>query len=145
MGVIADAYAAATGRHPPGVVTGKPLAVGGIAGREEATARGAFCLVQRLSEALGLSSVCRVAVRGLGNAGLHMAELLAETGRRMVGVSDSSATLVCEDGLDLGPVAAAKRAGESLADLDGLGGAACGTARRSSRSTATFWCRPRLA
>ena len=122
MGVIADAYAGATGRHAPGVVTGKPLAAGGIAGREEATGRGAFCLVQQLSQALGLSSVCRVAVQGFGNAGMHMAELLAGTGRRMVAVSDSSATLVCEDGLDLGPVAAAKREGQSLADLDGLGG-----------------------
>jgi glutamate dehydrogenase (NADP+) len=123
MGAIADEWAAVTGNAHPGVVTGKPVAIGGIAGRDEATAEGGALLVRHLGAQVGLENFCRVAVQGFGNVGLNFARMMAEDGRRIVAVSDSSATLCREDGLDLAALAEGKRQGRSLADLEGCGGA----------------------
>lgn len=123
MAAVAAAWSEATGRHAPGVITGKPAALGGTEGRADATARGGLFLVERLGAALGLEDACRVAVQGFGNAGIHIATLLAETGRRVVAVSDSSATLLCEEGIDVVSVARAKAEGRALADLEGMEGA----------------------
>jgi glutamate dehydrogenase (NADP+) len=122
MGMMLDALAAATGRIETAAITGKPLAVGGIAAREEATARGALCLVDHLGAAMGLEKACRVAVQGFGNAGSHFAEMLAEAGHRVVAVSDSSATLTSEAGLDVVSIARCKREGRALADLGDMEG-----------------------
>ena len=73
MGWMADEYASIVGEATPAVITGKPIALGGSLGRDDATARGGFYLVQRLAQDLGLERGARVAIQGFGNAGQHIA------------------------------------------------------------------------
>lgn len=121
MGWMADEYAGVVGHWAPGVVTGKPIPLGGSLGREDATARGGFYLLQYLANNFGVTSGSRVAIQGIGNAGMHMARLLGEAGYRIVAVSDSRHGLVCPEGLDLEAVRRAK-ATEGLASLVGTNG-----------------------
>ena len=90
MAWIFDTYSMNKGHSVLGVVTGKPLAIGGSLGRDEATARGSlYCIRDALAEGgLGLDGL-RVAVQGFGNVGAHLARLLAEEGARVIAVSDS--------------------------------------------------------
>lgn len=136
MGWMADEYAQIVGQASPAVITGKPLALGGSLGRGDATARGGFYLVRHLAEELGLKGSLRIAVQGFGNAGQHIARLLASDGHRIVAVSDSEGAVQASDGLDLDRLFAAKNSGRSvtstaghaghqLLDGDGLVGVAC--------------------
>lgn len=125
MGWMADEYAGVVGRLAPGVVTGKPVPLGGSLGREDATARGGFYLLQHFARELGVAPGARVAIQGVGNAGMHMARFLSEAGYRIVAVSDSRTGLYHPDGLDLAAVQRAKSGGR-LGDLVGIGAvAAC--------------------
>jgi glutamate dehydrogenase (NADP+) len=116
MGWMADEYASIVGEATPAVITGKPIALGGSLGRDDATARGGYYLVQRLARQLGLEPGARVAIQGFGNAGQHIARLLAGDGYSIVAVSDSKAAIHCASGLDIGKLLATKRQG-SVADL----------------------------
>ncbi len=119
MGWMADEYAQIVGRAEPAVITGKPIALGGSLGRGDATARGGYYLVRHLAEELGLNGSMRVAVQGFGNAGQHIARLLAADGHRIVAVSDSQGAVYSHDGLDVGQLIAAKDAGGSVAATTG--------------------------
>ncbi len=122
MGWMADEYASIVGQSTPAVITGKPIALGGSLGRDDATARGGFYLVRHLAEKLGLAPGGRVAIQGFGNAGQHIARLLASDGYKIVAVSDSGGAISCPSGLDLERLFAAKRTGSvtSLAGSDGV-------------------------
>jgi len=122
MGWMADEYASIVGEATPAVITGKPIALGGSLGRDDATARGGYYLVRRLARQLGLEPGARVAVQGFGNAGQHIARLLAADGYRIVAVSDSKGAIHCTSGLDVGKLLAAKGQGSltSLAGSDGI-------------------------
>lgn len=122
MGWMADEYASIVGEATPAVITGKPIALGGSLGREDATARGGYYLVQRLAQQLGLDPGSRVAIQGFGNAGQHIARLLAGDGYSIVAVSDSKGAIHCPAGLDIGKLLAAKAQGSvtSLAGADGI-------------------------
>ena len=122
MGWMADEYASIVGESTPAVITGKPIALGGSLGRDDATARGGFYLVRHLAEKLGLAPGGRVAIQGFGNAGQHIARLLASDGYKIVAVSDSGGAIACPAGLDLERLFAAKRTGSvtSLAGSDGV-------------------------
>lgn len=93
------------GRHAhrsDAVVTGKPLACGGAAGRDEATGRGVTVIAQRAAADCGLDlSEARIVVQGMGNVGGHAARLLADAGARIVGVADASACFYARDGIDI--------------------------------------------
>jgi glutamate dehydrogenase/leucine dehydrogenase len=114
MAWIYDTYAMMhPGKNNLGVVTGKPLDIGGSRGRNEATARGCLFATQRaLARGLvpGLKDVrgARVAIQGFGNAGSIAAELFEEAGARIVAVSDSQGGAVRDAGLDLAKVVANK-------------------------------------
>jgi glutamate dehydrogenase (NADP+) len=115
MGWMADEYAAIKGVAAPGVITGKPLALGGSQGRDDATARGGFYLVRNLAGELGLSmDGLRVAVQGFGNAGQHAARLFHAAGARIVAVSDSGGAVHDPNGLDLDLLLATKAKGVSV-------------------------------
>lgn len=102
MGWMADEYQAIRRVKSPAVITGKPLSLGGSPGREEATGRGAFIAIQELAKRKGLDpSATRVAVQGFGNAGYHVARLLARAGYRIVAVSDSKGGVFSEKGFDI--------------------------------------------
>ena len=91
MAWIFDTYSMNKGHSVLGVVTGKPLAIGGSLGREEATARGAlYVIADALGEEDKSIEGLRVAVQGFGNVGRNLARLLAEEGAVVIAVSDSS-------------------------------------------------------
>lgn len=115
MGWMADEYASIIGQPAPAVITGKPMALGGSLGREDATARGGYYLVRHLKERLGLPSRARVAVQGFGNAGQHIARLFAEDGHKIVAISDSRGAVYCSDGIDPHAAVRAKRGGSVTA------------------------------
>ena len=101
MAWMRDEYEKVTGTFAPAFITGKPLSYGGSQGRDTATARGAFFLVQELVEREALDPKgLRVVIQGFGNAGSHMAELLHGAGYTVVAVSDSHGGIYNEDGLD---------------------------------------------
>jgi glutamate dehydrogenase (NADP+) len=114
MGWMADEYSQIVGAVTPAVITGKPIALGGSLGRNDATARGGYYLVQHLADELGLHAQHRVAIQGFGNAGQFYAQLAAADGHRIVAVSDSSGAIRRADGLDAAAMIAGKAAGQSL-------------------------------
>src|SRR5882672_3900953 len=91
MAWMMDTFSMHRGYTIPGVVTGKPIAIGGSLGRNEATARGAVYTLHQASKALNLPlSGARVSIQGYGNAGSIAADLLAAEGAVIIAVSDSS-------------------------------------------------------
>ncbi|MCO5093451.1 Glu/Leu/Phe/Val dehydrogenase [Bosea sp. (in: a-proteobacteria)] len=122
MGWMADEYAQIVGQAVPAVITGKPIALGGSLGRNDATARGGYYLVRHLRADLGLGDRMRVAIQGFGNAGQFIARLLAEDGHSIVAVSDSTGAVACEEGLDVARLVAAKESGQAVAATAGEGG-----------------------
>ncbi len=122
MGWMADEYSQIVGQSSPAVITGKPLALGGSLGRNDATARGGFYLVRHLAHDLGLASQLRVTVQGFGNAGQFFAKLMASDGHKIVAVSDSSGAVYCANGLDLDLLLKAKDQGKSVVSTAGSNG-----------------------
>ncbi|MEC4688220.1 MAG: Glu/Leu/Phe/Val dehydrogenase [Nitrospirota bacterium] len=112
------------GRNNRGVVTGKPVDLGGSFGRREATARGCLFAAQRaLAQGLvaGLDSVegATVVIQGFGNAGSIAAELFAEAGAKIIAVSDSRGGIVCTEGVDPTAALEHKRKTKSVVGLAG--------------------------
>jgi len=102
MGWILDAWRMIHGRYDRGVVTGKPLGMGGSQGRREATGRGVVMTIAEAAKDIGLDlSGATAAVQGFGNVGSTVARLLHEMGVRLVGVSDVTAAIVNDEGLDI--------------------------------------------
>jgi len=101
-----------------GVVTGKPLSVGGSLGREEATARGALYCIQALSvkQAKRVSDYS-VAIQGFGNVGAHLARFLHLEGAKVVAVSDSRGGVYNPKGIDVPAALQHKQEDGSLAGL----------------------------
>jgi glutamate dehydrogenase (NADP+) len=101
MGWMRDEYEKLTKGYWPGVVTGKPMVYGGIVGRDTATARGGFFLLEEILERGAIDPTeMRVAIQGFGNAGAAMAKFLHERGYIIVAVSDSHGGIYSPDGLD---------------------------------------------
>ncbi len=102
MGWMADEYQAIKRVKAPGVITGKPVELGGSLGRDEATGRGAFVVIQAYAQRKGLDPAdTTVAVQGFGNAGYHVARLLQGAGYRVVAVSDSKGGIYSAKGFDV--------------------------------------------
>ncbi len=102
MAWIMDTYSMSVGYPVPGVVTGKPLEIGGSKGRDEATSRGLMYVVQDAARLKKINlKKSTVAVQGFGNVGWHAARLLAEeAGCKIVALSDSSGGIFSKRGLD---------------------------------------------
>ncbi len=102
MAWMMDTYSMNEGATATGVVTGKPIALGGSLGRREATGRGVFTVGEEAAKRTGMDLVgARVAVQGLGNVGGIAAKLFAQAGSRVVAVQDHAGTLYNEAGLDM--------------------------------------------
>jgi len=100
MGWIMDEYSKLHGCNVPGVVTGKPIIVGGSRGRDKATARGCMFTIKEAVQRLGINlKGARVAVQGYGNAGSYAAYFLHQLGCRIIAVSDSKGGIYNENGL----------------------------------------------
>ncbi|HUC34506.1 MAG TPA: Glu/Leu/Phe/Val dehydrogenase, partial [Gaiellaceae bacterium] len=120
MAWIFDTYSMNKGYSVLGVVTGKPLEVGGSVGRVEATARGAaFCVREALRKQDLSIEDRKVAVQGFGNVGSNLALILAEQGAAIVALSDSRAGVHSADGIDVRAALAHKRDTGSLEGLPG--------------------------
>jgi glutamate dehydrogenase (NAD(P)+) len=120
MAWIFDTYSMNKGHSVLGVVTGKPLTIGGSLGREEATARGALYCVREAVRKLQLSlQGTSVAVQGFGNVGSFLAKFLAEDGANVIAISDSSAGLHNPNGIDVQAALAHKRETGTLAGFRG--------------------------
>jgi glutamate dehydrogenase (NAD(P)+) len=105
MAWIMDTYSMHVGYTVPGVVTGKPIALGGSEGRNEATARGAVYCVVEAGRHLGIDlKQSTVAVQGFGNAGSFAASLMAREGASVIAVSDSVGGIRNTNGLDIARV-----------------------------------------
>jgi glutamate dehydrogenase (NAD(P)+) len=120
MAWIFDTYSMNKGHSVLGVVTGKPLNVGGSLGRLEATARGALYCIQEAvrKKELQLQDL-RVAVQGFGNVGSFLARFLAEEGATVIAVSDSRVGLHNPNGIDVAAAIAHKRETGSLGGFKG--------------------------
>ncbi|MDL9999972.1 Glu/Leu/Phe/Val dehydrogenase [Variovorax sp. J22P240] len=102
MAWMMDTYSMNVGGTATGVVTGKPLHLGGSLGRVKATGRGVFVTGREAARRLGLDlRGARVAVQGFGNVGSVAAELFAEAGAKIVAVQDHTGTIFNDKGLDL--------------------------------------------
>jgi glutamate dehydrogenase (NAD(P)+) len=120
MAWIFDTYSMNMGHSVLGVVTGKPLAIGGSLGRIEATAQGAvYCLDAATRKQGNALRELRVAIQGFGNVGLHLARLLAAHGTTVVAVSDSVGGLHDPNGLDVDTVVAHKTERGTFAGFKG--------------------------
>jgi len=108
MAWFMDTYSVHTGYSVPGIVTGKPVATGGTAGRREATGRGVVYLIERALNLLKMQPTgCTAVIQGFGNVGGVAAQGLAfKTGMKVIGLSDHTAAFYRRDGID---VAAAEK------------------------------------
>jgi len=107
MAWMADEYYKLTGNYNPGVITGKPVAIGGSAGRADATARGAMHIIVEGAKHMGIDLAgATVATQGFGNAGQNVSRLMHDLQHsRIVAVSDSKGGIYSKNGLDLSEVA----------------------------------------
>jgi len=117
MSWMLDEYEKILGHHEPGMITGKPIELGGIKLRSDATAQGGYFVAQEMvKEFLGdrKAEDIKVAVQGFGNAGLFMAEKMAADKFNVVAVSDSQGGIYNEDGLDIPALSAYKASGKNV-------------------------------
>jgi glutamate dehydrogenase/leucine dehydrogenase len=109
MAWIMDTFSMTQGYSTLGVVTGKPIPLGGSAGRNEATAEGCFVTIDEAAKRMRLSlKGATAAVQGYGNAGMHVARFLEEAGVKVLAVSDSKGGIYDKKGLRMELVNAAK-------------------------------------
>ncbi|MFX0001146.1 MAG: Glu/Leu/Phe/Val dehydrogenase [Candidatus Hodarchaeota archaeon] len=100
MAWIMDTYSMNKGRSIPGVVTGKPIEIGGSVGREPATGMGLFYVLEAMCEKLNLDLKSqKIVVQGFGNVGGTISDLLFKEGCKIMAVSDISGALYFSDGL----------------------------------------------
>jgi glutamate dehydrogenase (NAD(P)+) len=120
MAWILDTYSLIKGHAVPGVVTGKPVSLGGSLGRDTATGRGAaFCTREAAKVVKVPLKGATVAVQGYGNAGSNYAIILEEMGAKIVAVSDSQGGIYDKKGLDAKKVLAYKEKGGSVVGYPG--------------------------
>lgn len=120
MAWIFDTYSMNKGHSVLGVVTGKPLAIGGSLGREEATARGALYVLRGAARKQNLDlNGATAAVQGFGNVGSYLARFLVQDGAKVVAISDSTGGVHNSNGIDVEAAFARKRETGSIGGLPG--------------------------
>lgn len=120
MAWMMDTWSMNVGTTCTGVVTGKPIHLGGSLGRVKATGRGVFITGRAMAQRIGLSlENCRVAVQGLGNVGSVAAELFSEAGAKVVSVQDHSATLYNANGINISALVAWQQQKGSITGFSG--------------------------
>jgi glutamate dehydrogenase (NAD(P)+) len=121
MAWMMDEYSTIKGHMVPGIITGKPLPLGGSAGRVDATARGGIYTTREAAEVLGINlRGARAAIQGYGNAGQFAHQLATELlGLKVVAVSDTRGGIYDENGLDFAATLKHKRETGSVVDMPG--------------------------
>jgi glutamate dehydrogenase (NAD(P)+) len=106
MAWMMDTYSMMKGHSVPGVVTGKPVSIGGSQGRSRATSSGLVTTVMEALKHLGMSvEGLTVSVLGFGKVGFHAAKILSDAGAKVIGVADSKGAIYNPQGLDINDVA----------------------------------------
>jgi len=117
MAWMADAYSIQQGHFVPGIVTGKPLELGGSQVRDEATSAGVVFTILSALNQLGMENGgLTVAIQGYGNAGYHCARILGDLGFKIIAVSDSGGAIYNPDGLDPQEVLSHKNINRTVCD-----------------------------
>lgn len=120
MAWMLDEYEKLVGEHAPGMITGKPLSVGGSEGRGFSTAQGAVYVTGEAVKKMGWTpSDVTVAIQGFGNAGSHMAKILYDMGYKIVAASDSKGGVQNIFGLDVAALEAHKEKTGSVVGFAG--------------------------
>ncbi len=115
MSWMLDEFETIKGYHEPGMITGKPVELGGIALRGDATAQGGYLVAKEMiANLLPNRQGLKVAIQGFGNAGLFMAKKLYQDGYQLIAVSDSQGGIYNEQGLNIIELAAWKDQGNSV-------------------------------
>jgi|SRR5690625_178374 len=118
MAWMMDTYAMNTGITQPGVVTGKPISLGGSLGRVEATGRGVFVVASEAMKDAGIEvSGARVAIQGCGNVGGTAAQLFHENGAKVIAIQDHTGVIYQDSGLDIPKVLAHAQETGGVADF----------------------------
>lgn len=119
MAWMMDEYSRRHG-HSPGIVTGKPIELGGSQGREEATGRGAVIVLREAARTYGIDlHSSTVAIQGFGNVGSHAAEALHDLDVKIIAISDVSGGLLNRDGINIPAAMKHLRNNRTLAGFDG--------------------------
>ena len=122
MAWIMDTYSMDKGHSVPGVVTGKPISLGGSLGREDATSRGCVYTILLTLKMLGIDTPgLKVVIQGFGNVGSNCAKILYDLGYKIIAVSDISGGLYGPKGLDPYKIAEHIRSGNTLASYKDAG------------------------
>ena len=133
MAWMMDTYSMNEGATATGVVTGKPVILGGSLGRREATGRGVFTIGMEAAQRIGMNiRGARIAVQGFGNVGGIAARLFAEAGARIVAVQDHGGTICREAGLDV----------PALLEHVRLNGSVAGFSAAETMADDAFWSVP---
>jgi len=120
MAWMMDTYSMNTGSTATGVVTGKPIPLGGSLGRVNATGRGVYVVGRTVASKLQIPlQGARIAVQGFGNVGSVAASMFAENGAKLVCAQDHSATLMNDNGIDAAALAAHTRSTGAIVGFDG--------------------------
>ncbi len=110
MGWMLDEFEKITGRHEPGVITGKPIELGGCVLRGDATSKGGKIILDLFLENINKRAEdTSVIVQGFGNAGMNIAKMLHNGGYTVIGVSDSKGGIFNENGLDINKIIQTKK------------------------------------
>lgn len=119
MSWMLDEYEMLKGQYAAGMITGKPLALGGSKGRDKSTAQGGYFVIEEAVKKLNLPKNAKMAIQGFGNAGAVFAEIAYEHGYKIVATSDSRGVIYNPEGLDITKLAEFKAKGNSVKDFDG--------------------------
>lgn len=117
MAWMLDEFEKINGRHEPGMITGKPLEIGGLALRGDATAQGGYLVVKEMAGEFlkgRANGQVKIAIQGFGNAGLFMTEKLFNDGYKIIAVSDSQGAIYDENGLNIPELIKLKNSGQPV-------------------------------
>jgi glutamate dehydrogenase (NAD(P)+) len=119
MAWMLDEYEQIVGHKAPGVITGKPLSIGGSKARGYSTAQGGFYVLEELLNKIGLGKEARISIQGFGNAGANMAEIMAKNGYKITAASDTKGGVSDPGGLDIKKLEEHKKATGSVIGFAG--------------------------
>ncbi len=118
MAWMVDEFERIVGRKEPGVITGKPVELGGSKGREISTSLGGYFVLQKFKKEMNLN-IKTVAIQGIGNVGGNLALILQKNGYKVVAISDSRTGIYNPNGIDVQKAIEYKKKNKSLIGFKG--------------------------